>query len=111
MNLLSVNCRGCGWPETVQELPHVEQTVRLAVLFLMETKMHRDRAMVLKKSLGFPNAEAISSEGLSGGLMLLWRGNVTVAIESLSRSQIDILVSCEALGVRHWCLTGFYGEL
>ena len=49
------------------------------MLFLMETKMHRDRAMVLKKSLGFPNAEAVSSEGLSGGLMLLWRGDVTLA--------------------------------
>ena len=79
MNLLSVNCRGSGRPEAVQELHHVLQTVRPAVLFLMETKMHRNRAMVLKKSLGFPNAEAVSSEGLSGGLMLLWRGDVTLA--------------------------------
>lgn len=74
MNCLSVNCRGCGRPEVVQEICHVVESVKPAVVFLMETKMHRDRVMNLKQLLGFQNAEVVSSLGQSGGLMLLWRG-------------------------------------
>jgi hypothetical protein len=110
MNCLSVNCRGCGRPEVVQEIRHVVESVKTAVVFLMETKMHRDRVMNLKQLLGFQNAEVVSSLGQSGGLMLLWRGDVTVAIQSMLRSHIDVLLTYDRLGNRQWRLTGFYGE-
>lgn len=42
--------------------------------------------------------------------MLLWRGDVTVAIQSMSRSHIDVLLTYDRLGNRQWRLTGFYGE-
>lgn len=29
--------------------------------------MNKDRALGLKRALGFPNGEAVSSDGLSGG--------------------------------------------
>ena len=35
--------------------------------------MGEERAFGLKRNLGFPNAIVVKSEGLSGGLMLLWR--------------------------------------
>lgn len=71
MNLLSVNCQGCGQPEAVQELCLLVQEKKPAVVFLMETRMGEEHALGLKRDLGFANAIVVRSEGLSGGLMLL----------------------------------------
>jgi hypothetical protein len=54
MNLLSVNYRGCGRPEAVQELCHLVEERRPTVVFLMETRMGEERALGLKRNLGFP---------------------------------------------------------
>ena len=110
MNLLSVNCQGCGRPKAVQELRHLVEERRPSVLFLMETKMGEERALGLKRDLGFPNAIIVKSEGLSGGLALLWRHDVTVAEVSKSRSHIDVMLSCDRLRISQLRLTGFYGE-
>ena len=80
------------------------------MLFLMETKMGEERALGLKRDLGFPNAIIVKSEGLSGGLALLWRHDVTVAEVSKSRSHIDVMLSCDQLRILQLRLTGFYGE-
>ena len=90
MNLLSVNCQGCGRSEAVQELRHLVAERRPAVVFLMETRMGEERALGLKLDLGFPNAIVVKAEGLSGGLMLLWQHDVTVSELSKSRSHIDV---------------------
>jgi hypothetical protein len=84
--------------------------IKPTVVFLMETRMDCDRGLGLKRKLGFANGEVVSSDGLSGGLVLLWRGNVTVAIQSLSKFHIDALLSCPDLGIHQLRLTGFYGE-
>ncbi|KAG2539975.1 hypothetical protein PVAP13_9NG509928 [Panicum virgatum] len=110
MSLLSVNCRGCGRPEAVQEFRHLVEERRPSVLFLMETKMGEERALGLKRDLGFPNAIIVKSEGLSGGLALLWRHDVTVAEVSKLRSHIDVMLSCDRLRILQPRLTGFYGE-
>jgi hypothetical protein len=110
MNLLSVNCWGCGRPEAVQELRLLVEEKRPAVMFLMETRMGEERALNLKRSLGFPNATVVKSEGESGGLMLLWRHDVVVAELSKSKSHIDVHLSCESLRISQWRLTSFYGE-
>lgn len=72
--------------------------------------MGEERAGGLQRSLGFPNATVVKSEGLSGGLILLWRRDVVVAELSKSKSHIDVLVSCDSLKITQWRLTGFYGE-
>jgi len=66
MNLLSVNGRGCGLRQLVEEK-------RPVVVFLMETRMGEECSLGLEQNLGFPNTIIVKSEGLSGGLMLLWR--------------------------------------
>jgi hypothetical protein len=110
MNLLSVNCRGCGRSEAVQELHQLVEERRPEVVFSMETRMGEEKALGLKHDLGFPSAIVVKSEGLSGGLMLLWRREVTVAEISKSRSHIDVMLSCDRLRIAQWRLTGFYGE-
>lgn len=61
--------------------------------------MNEERALGLQRNLGFPNAIVVKSEGLSGGLMLLWRRDVVVAELSKSRSHIDVLLSCDHLRI------------
>jgi hypothetical protein len=111
MKYISLNCQGCGRPETVQEIRHLVDEVKPTVVFLMETRLDRDRALRLKGRLGFMDGEAVSSDGFSGGLALLWRGDVTIAIQSLSMFHIDALPSCPDLGIHQLRLTAFYGEL
>jgi hypothetical protein len=77
----------------------------------METRMGEERACGLQRALGFPDAIVVKLEGLSGGLVLLWRWVVVVAELSKSKSHIDVLVSCDSLRITQWRLTGFYGEL
>jgi hypothetical protein len=76
----------------------------------METRMREERACGLQRALGFPNAIVVKSEGLSGGLVLLWCRDVVVAELSKSKSHIDVLMSCDSLRIMQWRLTGFYGE-
>jgi hypothetical protein len=88
MNLLRVNCRGCGQPEAVQELHELVEQFRPVVAFLMETQMDEERAFQLRHRLGLHNALAVGAKGLTGGLALFWRGDVTVAVHSKSKSHI-----------------------
>jgi hypothetical protein len=49
----------------------------------------------------------VSSDALSGGLLLLWRGDVTVAIQSVSKSvsksHIDVVLLCLSLSILPIC--------
>lgn len=72
--------------------------------------MGEERALGLKRDLGFANAIIVKSEGLSGGLMLLWRQGVMVAELSKSKLHVDVLLSCDSLRTSQWRVTGFYGE-
>jgi hypothetical protein len=76
----------------------------------METRMGEEKALTLQRQLGFPNASVVKAEGLSGGLLLMWRRDVVVEELSKSMSHIDILLTCDRLKVVQWRLTGFYGE-
>lgn len=110
MNLLSVNCRGCGQDAAVQELHQLVEEKKPAMVFLMETRMGEDRAMGLQRRLGFANSCIVKSDGQSGGLMLLWRGDVTVCELSKSKSHVDVILSCDRMRTTEWRFTGFYGE-
>lgn len=70
MNLLCVNCRGCGQPKAVQELREVVEQYRRAVVFLLETRLDKECAMALRFRLGFANAQAVGATGQSGGVVL-----------------------------------------
>ena len=72
--------------------------------------MHATRAQNLKWRLGFDNSFGVSSDGLSGGLVLFWNNDVSVDLKSFYKSHIDAMVTCEATGSNAWRFTGFYGE-
>ena len=111
MNILSLNCRGCGRPETVQEICSLIRLHHPSLVFLSETRLSDKRAQDLKFRFGFSNAFGVKSEGLSGGLVLLWNNDSAVSLNSYSQSHIDVFVQNNLLGEREWRFTGFYGQL
>ena len=110
MNILCLNCRGCGRPETVNEISDLIRLQRPELVFLSETKMSDKRAQDLRWRFGFSNAFGVKSEGLSGGLCLYWNKESKVSLKSFSKSHIDVFVHNNRVGDVEWRFTGFYGN-
>lgn len=78
------------------------------MVFLIETKCDISRVEAVKRLLKFENCFAIKNFGKSGGLALLWRDAVIVAVQSYSRWHIHVEASWQ--GSLNCNLTGFYGH-
>jgi hypothetical protein len=108
MSLLCLNYRGCGWPEAVCKICNVVDHNRPRVLFLSETRMSAEHSQNLCWKLGFHNAFGVSSQGFSGGLVMMWKVDMNVVIKTFSKFHIDVWIM-ESDGMM-WRFTGFYGE-
>lgn len=67
-------------------------------VFLMEMKLHKDIMNQVKHELGYTQGVAVSSEGNSGGLALLWKPGTRVEVRKYSCWCIDTLVDYEGNG-------------
>jgi len=110
MSTLSWNCQGLRNQRIVQALKKVLRAEDPKFVFLMEMKLHKDIMNRVKHELGYTQGVAISSEGNSGGLALLWKPSTRVEVRKYSRWCIDTLVDYEGNG-DVWRLTGFYSHL
>ena len=72
----------------------------------METKLPQERMNFLKHELGYTQGLAISSDGQSRGLALLWKPKVEV--RRPSQWYIDAYIDYDNMG-EVWRLTDFYG--
>jgi hypothetical protein len=109
MNLLSWNCRGLGNPQAVRDLCQLTKEKKPTILFLMETKCHRNKMEFVRVKLGFECLFVVDSVGRSGGLALLWNDKELVEIQNYSRRHINAIVKGRD-SVGSWKLTGFYGH-
>jgi exonuclease III len=109
MNLLSWNCRGLGNPQAVRDLCQVTKEKKPTILFLMETKCHRNKMESVRVKLGFDCLFVVDSVGRSGGLALLWKDPELVEIQNYSRRHINAIVKDRAVA-QLWKFTGFYGH-
>jgi exonuclease III len=109
MNLLSWNCRGLGNPQAVRDLCQLTKEKKPTILFLMETKCHRNKMEFVRVKLGFACMFVVDSVGRSGGLALLWHDTNLVEIQNYSRRHINAIVK-DGESENSWKLTGFYGH-
>jgi hypothetical protein len=55
--------------------------------------MSAQRSQELCWRLGYPNAFGVSCNGLSGGLVLMWKNEISLDIKSFSKYHIDGWIS------------------
>ncbi|KAK8292764.1 hypothetical protein V6Z11_D06G140800 [Gossypium hirsutum] len=108
MKIFSWNCRGVGNPTTVRELKQFLVANTPDIVFLCETKIHSNEFSRIRFMCRMEGCLAVSSEGKSGGMALLWRDGVGVTIQNYSKYHIDSLVCME--DGEKFRFTGFYGQ-
>uniref|UniRef100_A0A803NWR9 Reverse transcriptase n=1 Tax=Cannabis sativa TaxID=3483 RepID=A0A803NWR9_CANSA len=108
MKLLSWNCWGLSREPAVQALMAWERKYRPDCIFLMETKVNKDKMGGVAKKLGYSGFASHSSSGLSGGLCMMWKSDVKLQIMSVERNIIEVSIWDVKKDVT-WNLFGVYG--
>ncbi|KAG4148582.1 hypothetical protein ERO13_D05G293550v2, partial [Gossypium hirsutum] len=108
MKIFSWNCRGVGNPATVRELKQLLVANVPDIVFLCETKVHSNEFSRIHDRCRMDGCLAVSSEGKSGGLALMWREGVRVTVQNYSKFHIDSLVKMDNGEVFRF--TGIYGQ-
>lgn len=80
MTILSWNCQRLENLRTVNDLCRLVKEKRPMMVFLMETKLQKEKMERIRHILGFPNMFVVDCVGKSGGLALLWREEIIVDI-------------------------------
>ncbi|KAL0439100.1 UNVERIFIED_CONTAM: hypothetical protein Slati_2393000 [Sesamum latifolium] len=107
MILLSWNCQGLGPPWTVRTLKDLIQLHRPDLVFISETKCKSRRCDRIKNLVNYHRV-GVDSVGKGGGLLLLWRKDIDVWLQSFSAHHIDVSIKSDDCPDR-WRFTGFYG--
>uniref|UniRef100_A0A803P8W5 Reverse transcriptase domain-containing protein n=1 Tax=Cannabis sativa TaxID=3483 RepID=A0A803P8W5_CANSA len=81
---------------------------RLHLLFIMESKLACNSIDRVRSSLKFSHGLEVPRIGLKGGLLLLWKDDIDVTLNSFSMNHFDVYVSYDR-GTR-FHFTGFYGS-
>lgn len=85
MSTLCWNFRGFGNPRLVRALRQWCISLGPDILFLSETKVHKNLVENKRGRLGYLNAFGVSSMGRVGGLCLFWKeDNVNFSLVSFS---------------------------
>jgi hypothetical protein len=109
MIVLSWNCRGLGNPRPVRILHRLVGAKKPSLVFLMETKLRRNKMEAIKTRLSFEGLFAVDCHGRSGGLALLWKKDTHVTIQNYSRGHICAVIQSGKVG-KEWKFSGFYGN-
>lgn len=93
MSLLSWNCWGIAAAPTIRELRDICKSQQPSIVFLMETRAHRNRIENLRRSLKFANSFCEEANGMAGGLCLLWNNNIVIDVLAYSSNLIHTMVT------------------
>ena len=102
------NCRGLGNQLAVQELVDLVQAKGPAVVFLAETLADEARLDYVKDRIRFDKKFFVQRENRGGGLVLYWKNDIEVEVESSSLSHIDTVINKNS--GKAWRFTDFYGN-
>ncbi|KAL0386045.1 UNVERIFIED_CONTAM: hypothetical protein Sradi_2998800 [Sesamum radiatum] len=110
MKILAWNCQGLGAPWTVRKLCELVRLHDPGLVLLSETKSNGRRGEMVKERLNYYGV-GVRSKGNSRGLLLLWRKDVDVWIQSYSDHHINATAPVVAdSGVTVLCSLGVIVE-
>ncbi|MFQ6671653.1 hypothetical protein Gotur_036121 [Gossypium turneri] len=75
----------------------------------METKVDSRRMERIRRRCGFLNGIEVDATGSRGGLCLAWRGDISIRLQSYSKSHIDVFIEDVERG-KNWRFIDFYGS-
>ena len=78
------NCRGLGNRQTVQELGDIVRAQDPSIVFLAETWLDEARLVGIHDTLQFGHYHGVSRASRGGGLVLCWKKDFDLNIESSS---------------------------
>ena len=108
MSYIVWNCRGLGNPLAVQELVDLVQAKAPSVVFLAETLADEARVDYVLDRIRFDKKFFVQRVTRGGGLVLYWKNDIEVEVESSSLNHIDAVIN-KSSG-KAWRFTGFYGN-
>jgi exonuclease III len=109
MKILSWNCRGLGNPQLVRALTHLVRTKKPHLVFLIKTKMTKNKVEFIRIKLGYNRMFVVDCKGRNGGLLLLWNSDSHMEIQNFSRRHINsVFLNQNKEPI--WKLTCLYGH-
>lgn len=93
VKILSWNYWGLGNPRIVLKIGRLVQEKKLAIVFLMETKIENKQVVRIKLKLGLLNGLAIYLIGNQGGFSLLWRHDIDLEIMNFMQHHVHSKIS------------------
>lgn len=82
MSPIAWNVCGLENPQALDKLWMIIQTFSPSLIFISETKAYGKAARMVKDIVGYGGGVHVDSEGLSGGLLLLWRKDWDIKLKS-----------------------------
>lgn len=108
MSCMCWNVQSLGNPETLNALQDNLRKNSSGLVFLSNTKLTSNWATSVHWSVGFTRAFVVDCVGRSGELLLLWKDDWDVTIQSFLKGHIDAEVA--SLDGDAWHFTRFYGN-
>ena len=109
MIIINWNCQGLGNQRAVEVLTKLVRSKGPTILFLMETKRTIAEMRNLCHDLNFHSVLAVPCEGRKGGLVMFWKADCNLHIQTFSPNHIDTHIL--SANQQPWRLIGLYGRL
>ena len=93
MSCIVWNCKGLGNQLVIQELVELVKAKAPSVVFLAETLADEARLDYVKDQIHFDKKFFVQRINKGGGLVLFWKDDINIDVESSSLKYIDVTVN------------------
>lgn len=99
MTCVSWNCRGLVAATTFRELNDLIRDHKPAIIFLMQTRAHKERVNRIKRRFRYQHVFCVEAQRISRGLCLLWNDYYEVQIMDSCSNYIHTAVKERRSGI------------